>query len=108
MLQGVKGIKVNIVQKNTESNYAYYPVLFDKEKFGKTRDEIAELLEKNNIYARKYFYPLTNSFSAYNGMFKIHSTPVAEKISNNILCLPLYSDLSVEDVKRICYIILKG
>lgn len=93
-------------QENISPNYAYFPVFFDKRLFGKNRDEIDELLANNDIYARKYFYPLTSSFEVYKGMFDIQETPIAEQVSNNILTLPLYADLSLEDVDRICDIIL--
>lgn len=105
-LEGVKGIKLCPVQKNISRNYAYFPVVFDKDLFGKNRDEVAEYLKKENIFARKYFYPLTNEFSCYKGLFK-NETPVAEKIAKNILTLPMYADLTVLDVDKICDIILK-
>lgn len=107
LLSGVKGLRFCEPQKNVTPNYPYFPVLFDKEEFGMNRDEVATLLAKNNIFARKYFYPLTSNFEAYQGMFDIQKTPVAERIADNVLTLPLYADLSVEDVDRICEIILK-
>lgn len=106
MLDGIEGIKLCPAQENIKSNYAYFPVYFDKEKFGKNRDEVIDLLEKHNIFARKYFYPLTSSFSAYQNMFVIQETPVAENVAMNILTLPLYADLQIEDVEKICNIIL--
>lgn len=104
-LEGVKGIKLNPVCKDTETNYAYFPVVFDKNIFGKNRDEIADILAQNNIYSRKYFYPLTSAFECYKGRFNPNDTPIALKISENVLTLPLYADLSPEDVDRICEII---
>lgn len=104
---GIGGITFWKEQDNVKHNYAYFPVVFDKRCFGKSRDEISEILSKENIYARKYFYPLTSSFECYNSKFKIQETPNAEHISKNILTLPLYADLSLSDVDRICEIILK-
>ena len=106
ILWGVKGLKLCDSNKNITPNYSYFPVVFDKKQFGKNRDEVTDLLEKNNIFARKYFYPITSEFEAYNGRFKIQKTPIASEISNNILTLPLYADLDLEDVDRICNIIL--
>jgi dTDP-4-amino-4,6-dideoxygalactose transaminase len=63
-------------------------------------------LKENNIFARKYFYPLTNTFACYNGRFDVNKTPVAHHISKKVLTLPLYADLSLDDVDRICDIIL--
>lgn len=107
MLSNVEGIKLCPVQDNVKSNYAYFPVYFDKGKFGKDRDEVIESLAEHNIFARKYFYPLTSSFSAYKGKFVIQETPVAEDVAMNILTLPLYADLILDDVEKICNIILE-
>lgn len=106
-LSGIAGIRFCPVQKDVESNYAYFPVYFDEKVFGESRDEVALRLEKENIFARKYFYPLTSEFSVYQKMFPIQRTPVAYDASRHILTLPLYSDLSLEDVDRICQVILK-
>lgn len=106
LLSGVKGLTLCNPQKNITPNYSYFPVLFNKKEFGLNRDEVAALLEKNNILARKYFYPLTNDFEAYKGMFELQKTPVAKRIADNVLTLPLYADLTVEDVDGICKIIL--
>lgn len=106
-LSGVPGITVWQEQKGVTHNYAYLPVLFDKEKFGKSRDEVAVSLGENGIFARKYFYPITSEFECYKGKFKTQPTPVAKDASENVLTLPLYADLASEDIDRICDIILK-
>jgi len=103
-LSGTKGIKLSPVQQGLKSNYAYYPVVFDG--FGLNRDEVYNALAAANIYARKYFYPITNSFECYRGRFNPELTPVAKYIAARVLTLPLYSDLVLEDVDRICDIIL--
>ena len=105
-LKDTSGIKLNEVQKDVQQNYAYFPVLFYDYKYN--RDEILELLKKHNIHARKYFFPLTNTFKAYGGLFETQHTPVADNISKNILTLPLYPDLSLEEVDFICTIIKEG
>lgn len=103
-LNGVDGIKICKPQDGVKSNYAYFPVVFDGYKL--TRDEIFEKLKKHNIIARKYFYPLTNSVECYKDKFDFNETPVARYISERVLTLPLYADLDLEDVDRICDIIL--
>ena len=65
-----------------------------------------EKLANENIVARKYFYPITNAFDCYKGRFDPNDTPVALDISLRVLTLPLYADLALEDVDRICGIIL--
>lgn len=106
LLEGIDGIQLNPVQEGVESNYAYFPVLFDENVFGQSRNEVFEKLKENGIGARKYFYPLTNSFDCYRGQFDVNDTPVALYLSHRVLTLPLYADLSLEDVDRICEIII--
>ncbi len=105
-LEGIEGIQLNVSQKDVKSNYAYFPVLFDEKQFGSSRAEVFDRLAENGISARKYFYPLTNTFSAFHGMYDVRKTPVALHISRRVLTLPLYADLALEDVDRICEIIL--
>lgn len=102
-LDGLKGIKICKTDKNISSNYSYFPVVF--EGYLNHRDNVYESLKKCNIFARKYFYPLTSSFNCYKGQFVPEETPVANYISNRILCLPIYPELSLDDVDRICKII---
>lgn len=105
-LSGIDGIKLNAVQENVQSNYAYFPVVFDGYKY--TRDEICERLKKHDIVARKYFYPITNAFDCYKDKHDAKAeTPVAYDISFKVITLPLYADLSLNDVDKICDIILE-
>lgn len=102
-LYKLEGLKIPFIPKDLKTNYAYFPVLFDGYK--KNRDQVFEELKKNDIYARKYFFPLTNEFNCYKGKFSSNVTPVAKYIADRILTLPLYADLCFEDVGRICKII---
>lgn len=102
-LKGIPGIGLSQEQAGVESNYAYFPVVFDGYKM--TRDQVFDKLKDNDIMARKYFYPLSNSFECYRGIYDIDKTPVAKYISERVLTLPLYADLSLEDVDRICEVI---
>ena len=106
-LEGVPGLQLNPVQEGVRSNNAYFPVVFDG--FRLTRDEVFARLAEQKINARKYFYPLTNSFACYVGKpgFDPALTPVAAHMADRVLTLPLYADLADEDVDRICDIILK-
>lgn len=105
-LSGVEGIQLSAIQENVESNYAYFPVVFDGYKY--TRNEVFAMLEEQGITARKYFYPLTNSFECYRNYptAGTEKTPVAQHLALRVLTLPLYADLALEDVDRICDIIL--
>lgn len=102
-LEGVPGIELMKPQSGIKSNYAYFPVVFDVNTM--SRDEVFKKLEEKNIFARKYFYPLTTSYDCYAGRFHSDNTPVAKTIADRVLTLPLYSDLEMEDVDRICKII---
>ncbi len=103
-LEGVSGIKLNETKDNIKSNYAYFPVLFDN--FKKSRDQVFDELKGNNIFARKYFYPTTNSFECYVNETNFNRTPIADFVSKRILTLPLYADLNNDEIDRICKIIL--
>ena len=105
-LSGVAGIKLCKPQANVEPNYAYFPAVFDGYKY--SRDEIFDKLSAEDIIARKYFYPLTNSFECYAELQTAgaEKTPVAAHIAEGVLTLPLYADLPLEIVDKICDTIL--
>ena len=100
-LKGIKGLTLCPVQEDVASNYAYFPVVFDGAKY--TRDEAAKRLAEQGIFARKYFYPLTNDCECYG--YNGDETPVAKFVSERVLTLPLYPELAMNDVDRICSII---
>lgn len=105
-LSGIGGIRLCAEQEGVNSNYAYFPVVFDGYKY--TRDEVMERLKREDIGARKYFYPLTNDLVCY-GEYETsgkEKTPVAAHIADCVLTLPLYADLALADVDRICDTIL--
>lgn len=104
-LQNKDGISLCPPQNEVESNYAYFPVYFDKKKFGKSRDDVYAELKEHDIYARKYFYPAVNEMECYR-QFSDQITPIAHDVSMNILTLPMYEELSLDDVDRICDVIL--
>ncbi len=106
-LEDIKGIQLTHENPDIKNNYGYFPVVFDEKIFGAGREEVYSALAAQGIYARKYFYPLTNTFSAFNGKFDVSQTPIALQISKRVLTLPLYADLALEDVDRICNIVLR-
>lgn len=106
LLQDIDGIKLLKVQAGVKENYAYFPVLFQEEKLGITRDLVYERLKDCNIYARKYFYPSVHKTECYKEKYENCKLPVTEYVSNHILTLPIYADLALEQVSRICKIIL--
>ncbi len=104
-LDGIKGLGLAKTSNDVSRNYSYFPVTFDEETFGASRDTVYAALKEKGIHARKYFYPLTNAFDCYKGIFDPEETPVALKISREILTLPLYSDLEPEEVDEVCRVI---
>ncbi|MCL1933212.1 MAG: DegT/DnrJ/EryC1/StrS family aminotransferase [Candidatus Azobacteroides sp.] len=91
-------------------NYSYFPIFVDSEQYGMTRDELYFKMKENNILGRRYFYPLISTFSTYRGLesAKPENLPVATKIADSVICLPIYADLKTEDVERIVEIIKIG
>lgn len=104
-LKDIPGIYVSNQQENVLPNYAYYPVYFEEKVFGKNRDRVFEELADSDIYARKYFYPAINELSCYKNEYS-QNTPIAHDVSMNILTLPMYEGLELENVDKICDIIL--
>ena len=105
-LEHIEGVQLSPIQKDVVSNYAYFPIVFWEDVFGTGRDEVKQKLGDSNIGARKYFYPLTSSFACYEGQYSENNLLVAKKISDRVLTLPLYADLSLEEVDQICDIIV--
>lgn len=106
-LTNVTGIKICKEQAGVKSNYAYFPIVFDGYKY--TRDGVFNKLRENDIIARKYFYPLTNDMECYKDFSwaNAEETPIARYLSERVLALPLYADLDLRDVDRICDIFLE-
>lgn len=105
-LADVPGLVPWTPQENVTPNYAYFPLRVLPELFGHTRDDIFAALKDEGIFARKYFYPITSAFACYRGKYRPEDTPIAYQISNEILTLPMAADLELQDVERICDIIL--
>lgn len=102
-LGDIEGIRLSKTQQGVRHNYSYFPVVFDGYKY--SRDEVFDKLKENGIIARKYFYPSINSFDCYRDEYDPNDTPIAKSISERVLTLPMYADLALEDVNRICEII---
>lgn len=105
-LENVPGITALRPAEGIKHNYAYLPVLFDPEIFGATRDDVFSALDAAGIGARKYFYPLISDYACYRSAYSSECTPVAKRAASQVLTLPMYADLALEDVDRICDIVL--
>ncbi|MDY0281925.1 MAG: DegT/DnrJ/EryC1/StrS family aminotransferase [Salinivirgaceae bacterium] len=102
-LRSIEGISFLDDMDKVEYNYAYFPVFIDSNIYGRTRDEVYIKLKENNIFARRYFYPLISQFPVYQGLESAQAgkMPVAESIAEKVLCLPIYPDLEKENIARI-------
>jgi len=89
--------------------YSYFPIFIKKEKYGKTRNEIYEELKINNIYGRRYFFPLISQFPTYSGLDSAQpgKMPIAEIVTEEVICLPIYPDLKEKTIDIICKILKK-
>ncbi len=102
-LQGVPGITVPQDIAGVRHNYAYFPVRIHAGEYGMTRDELYEKLKKDGIMSRRYFYPLCSSFPTYRGLpsARPENLPVANEVAGEILCLPIYADLTEEEQEKV-------
>lgn len=102
-LANVNGISYIDELPDVEHNYSYFPIFVDADKFGAERDELYHLMQEQGVYGRRYFYPLISSFSTYRGLDSaaVNNLPVANKVSNQVICLPLHQDMTDDDVSRV-------
>ena len=104
-LKEIDGISYFEEQKDVKSNYAYFPIIVDQEKYGMDRNQLADVLAAHNIFARKYFYPIVSDYECYKDTYCSTDTPCAKRMGDSVLTLPMYADLGRENVERICRII---
>jgi dTDP-4-amino-4,6-dideoxygalactose transaminase len=103
-LKNIPGIRYLNDIENVRHNYIYFPIFVCEKEYGKTRDELYEILKKNDIFARRYFYPLISEFLPYKSLpsSNAKNLPNATKLSREVICLPMYADLSESDVENVC------
>jgi dTDP-4-amino-4,6-dideoxygalactose transaminase len=108
LLKFLAGIKLpSISTVHMEYNYAYFPIIVKEEKTNVSRDRLYNILKKCNVFARKYFFPLCSNYPFFSALpsSSKKNLPIANKIAEEVLCLPLYGALELESVERICLII---
>lgn len=108
-LRNVPGIRFFDDMPGVKHNYSYFPIFVNAEEYGMTRDELYFKMKEQGILGRRYFYPLISTFSTYRGLPSAapENLPVATKIANEVICLPMHHELSDEDVNRILELIVK-
>lgn len=105
-LSNIEGIILCKPNVHATENYAYMPVQFVQKEFGYSRDEVCEILNKNEIFPRKYFYPLISNMPLFKQFVTKNNLIVANEVAENIVTLPLYADLTTDEVNYICDIII--
>lgn len=108
-LRNVEGITFMNDTPNVQHNYSYFPIFVDAEKYGMTRDELYFKMKEHNVLGRRYFYPLISSFCTYRELksARKENLPVATKVAEQIICLPIHHALDKEDWGRVLRIIEK-
>lgn len=108
-LSHVKGIRLLYDIQDVDHSYTYFPILIDENLYGEGRDTVYERLKRNNIYGRRYFYPLISQFPTYRGLPSANSEnlPIASNTAEEVICLPIYPNLDDKTVKNICKILFK-
>ena len=107
-LRNVKGIRFFDDMPGVRHNYSYFPIFVNAEEYGMTRDELYFKMKEKNVLGRRYFYPLISTFSTYRGLPSAapENLPVATRISNEVICLPMHHALTTDDVSKVLEIVV--
>ena len=107
-LREVEGIEFWDDIPSVKHNYSYFPIFVDEKKYGMSRDKLYFKMREQGILGRRYFYPLISEFSTYRGLSSANreNLPVATKMANEVICLPMHHTLSEEDIQKILSIII--
>lgn len=99
----VPGIRFFEDMPGVRHNYIYFPVFINAKKYGCSRDELYFRMREHGILGRRYFYPLISTFSTYRGLPSAtpENLPVATKIANEVICLPIHPNMNEEDLERV-------
>jgi dTDP-4-amino-4,6-dideoxygalactose transaminase len=102
-LKGIKGLRFLSDMNEVRHSYTYFPILINAEEYGQSRDDVFEKLKGYNIYGRRYFYPLISQFPTYRGLMSARpeNLPIATKVAEQVICLPIFSELELIIVYRI-------
>lgn len=102
-LRDVAGVRFFDDMPGVRHNYSYFPIFIDEEEFSMTRDELYFKMKEQNVLGRRYFYPLISEFSTYRGLPSAapENLPVATRIANEVICLPMHHELNDNDLERV-------
>ena len=108
-LRGVSGIRFFDDMPGVRHNYSYFPIFVNASGYGCTRDELYLKMREHGVFGRRYFYPLISTFSTYRNLPSAtpENLPVATKMAEEVICLPMHHELSEDDLTRIISLIVK-
>ncbi|HLP04509.1 MAG TPA: DegT/DnrJ/EryC1/StrS family aminotransferase [Paludibacter sp.] len=108
LLNDVPGIGFLQDMKGVEHGYSYFPILIDEKVYGFSRDFLYDKLKESNVFTRRYFYPLISSFEPYRELASAmpENLPLATKVAQQVLCLPIYVELAEDDIQLICSMLI--
>ena len=108
MLKDVVGISLMNDIPGVKHNYGYFPIFVDERKYGMTRDALYFKMKEDNVWGRRYFYPLISSFTTYRKLRGADESnlPIATRMANQVICLPIHHMLKEQDVERIVDLII--
>ena len=108
-LRNVPGIRFFDDMPGVRHNYSYFPIFIKPDEYGMSRDDLYFKMKETNVLGRRYFYPLISTFSTYRGLPSAapENLPVATRLANEVICLPMHHELSDNDIDRILSLIVK-
>lgn len=100
LLNDVPGLTMLFDFPGVRHAYSYFPILVDEKAFGLSRDGLYDVLKSKSIFCRRYFYPLISQFETYSSLPSADpgNLPIATSIAAQVLCLPIYPELSKDEV----------
>lgn len=108
-LRNVPGVRFFDDMPGVRHNYSYFPIFIKAEEYGMTRDELYFKMKEANVLGRRYFYPLISTFSTYRGLPSAapSNLPVATRLAEEVICLPMHHELSDEDINRVLELVVR-
>ena len=108
-LRNISGIRFFDDMPDVRHNYSYFPIFINASEYGMTRDELYFKMKEQGVLGRRYFYPLISTFGTYRGLSSASpdNLPVATKMANEVICLPMHHELTDADLERVISLIMK-
>ncbi|SEW24254.1 dTDP-4-amino-4,6-dideoxygalactose transaminase [Prevotella sp. khp7] len=108
-LRNISGIRFFDDMPDVRHNDSYFPIFINASEYGMTRDELYFKMKEQSVLGRRYFYPLISTFGTYRGLSSAspENLPVATKMANEVICLPMHYALTEEDINRVLELVIR-